>query len=141
LVQAGARGGAVAPPELVAVHAVVGGEEQRVARGGQVVGIGAVRRAVGAAAGTDVLDQDGAASGAVAPPELAAVGPVVGRKEKSITDRGQFAGIGALRISVRGARGDVLDQDGAGGGAVALPQLHAVGSVVGGEEQRPGHAR
>ena len=36
---------------------------------------------------------------------------------------------------------DVLDQDGAGGGAVALPQLPAVGAVVGREEQRPVHVR
>ena len=36
-----------------------------------------------------------------------------------------------------GAAGvDVLDQDGAGGGAVALPQLAAVRAVVGREEQR-----
>ena len=33
-------------------------------------------------------------------------------------------------------RVDVLDHHGAGGRAVALPQLVAVGSVVGGEEQR-----
>ena len=35
------------------------------------------------------------------------------------------------------ARVDVLDQDGAGLGAVRLPQLRAVDAVVGGEEQRP----
>ena len=34
---------------------------------------------------------------------------------------------------------DVLDQDGARLGAVRLPQLLAVGAVVGGEEQRPTH--
>ena len=35
-----------------------------------------------------------------------------------------------------GARVDVLDQDGAGGRAVALPQLPAVDAVIGHEEQR-----
>ena len=39
------------------------------------------------------------------------------------------------------ARVDVLDQDGAGGGAVALPQLRAVSAVVGREEQRAVHVR
>src|SRR5205814_1410091 len=32
---------------------------------------------------------------------------------------------------------DVLDQDGAGGRAVALPQLNAVGPVIGRHEERP----
>ena len=39
--------------------------------------------------------------------------------------------------SRRAAGADVLDEDGAGGGAVALPQLAAVRAVVGREEQRP----
>ena len=37
------------------------------------------------------------------------------------------------------ARVDVLDQDRARPGAVALPQLRPTGAVVGGEEQRPAH--
>ena len=36
---------------------------------------------------------------------------------------------------------DVLDHDGAGGRAVRLPQLSAVGAVVGREEQRSAHVR
>src|SRR5262249_62428685 len=39
------------------------------------------------------------------------------------------------------ARVDVLDQGGAGGGAVGLPQLPPVRAVVGREEQRPVHGR
>ena len=38
-------------------------------------------------------------------------------------------------------RADVLTQDGAGGRAVALPQLAPLAAVVGGEEQRPAHVR
>ena len=38
-------------------------------------------------------------------------------------------------------RADVLDEHGAGRGAVALPQLVAVRAVVGREEQRPVHVR
>ena len=44
-------------------------------------------------------------------------------------------------IRAAAARVDVLDQDGAGGRAVALPKLIAVGAVVGREEERPAHVR
>ena len=57
--------------------------------------------------------------------------PSLAAEEQRAVDVGQDAG----RRSCR-ARIDVLDQDGAGGGAVALPQLVAVGAVVGAEEQR-----
>ena len=40
-----------------------------------------------------------------------------------------------------GCRVDVLDQDGAGGGAVALPQLEPVVPSSADEEQRPVHGR
>ena len=45
--------------------------------------------------------------------------------------------VGVRSSSVAGV--DVLDQDRARLGAVRLPQLLAVGAVVGSEEQRPAH--
>ena len=42
----------------------------------------------------------------------------------------------ARRVRAGAAGVDVLDQDGAGGRAVALPQLGAVSAVVGREEDR-----
>src|SRR5262245_7135732 len=55
---------------------------------------------------------------------------IVGGEKEMATGHGKGLGSGA-----RGARADVLDQDGADGSAVTLPQLDAVNAVVGGEEQ------
>ena len=111
-----------------------GREVQRPAHGRQVVGIGAERIAVVAGARPDVLDQDGAGRGAVALPQLLAGGPVVGREEQRPAHGRQAGGIGAAREAVGAARVDVLDQDGAGLGPVALPQLPAVASVSSAEK-------
>ena len=50
-----------------------------------------------------------------------AVGAVVGAEEQRAVDIGEQSGIAGPASGV-----DVLDQDGAGGGAVGLPQLSAV---------------
>src|SRR5206468_103048 len=128
--QRGAGGGAVALPQLEAVGAVVGAEEQRAADGGQVRGEGTVGAAV------DVLEQHGAGGGAVALPQLDAVGAVAGGEEDDAADGGQVRGRATRRAAAGGAGVDVLDQHGAGRGAVALPELVAVDAVVGGEDQR-----
>ena len=220
-----ARLGAVRLPQLPAVGAVVGGEEQRAAHGGQVR-TGRCRRRTSR---VDVLDQDGARLGAVRLPQLPAVDAVVGGEEQRPPHIGEAlrarsrgrAGRGTApakhrrsllvpeasqplrrgrvprgrrharqgdRSGCRGRGGacrpgspstttqqlspekpgrerpssshiavdgswhtnfrdpaplDVLDQDGAGLGAVRLPQLLAVDAVVGGEEQpaRPPRVR
>ena len=105
-------------------------------------------RGVGAAAaGVDVLDQDGSGGGAIALPQLDAVRAVVGREEQRAVHVRQVAGARAVGdvsvvptavvsivvVLIR-SREDVLDQGGAGGGAVALPQLVAGCAVVGDEK-------
>ena len=45
------------------------------------------------------------------------------------------------RIRAARARADVLDEEGAVSGAVALPEFKPVGAVVGSEEQRPVYIR
>src|SRR5207237_812477 len=57
-------------------------------------------------------------------PQLVTVGAVVGGEVQRAADIGQAGGAGAVAAGV-----DVLDHDGAGGGAVRLPQLLAVGAV------------
>src|SRR5262249_56156100 len=70
--------------------------------------------------------------GAVALPQLPAVGAVLGAEEQRAVHVYQVA-----RRGVGGAREDVLDADGAGFGAVALPELISAGAVAGLEEQGP----
>src|SRR4029453_8172704 len=88
-----------------------------------------------ARAGINVLDQRGARAGAVALPELETVGSVVRAEEERAVDvygcpLWIVAALGAARAGV-----DVFHERGPGGGAVALPGLIAVGSVVCGEEK------
>ena len=132
--QDGAGLGAVRGPQLAPVDAVVGGEEQLPAHGGEVAG--AVLLVPGAGR-LDVLDQDGAGSRAVGGPQLRAVGAVVGGEEQLPAHGGEV--VGGIAVVCGAARPDVLDQDRAGSRAVGGPQLRAVGAVVGGEEQLPAH--
>src|SRR5262249_17570177 len=147
--------------------AVVSNKEQR------AVHVGEVGEVTAAEAGVDVLDHDGAGRGAVAAPQLLAVGAVVQAEETFPVDVGEFvrvtgkvfdldrAGRGAVALPQAvqvgseeqgavdvgqpagdgaGCAGiDVGDKDGAGGGAVAFPQLPAVGVVIAVKEQRPIH--
>src|SRR5262249_9160114 len=125
--------GAVALPQLGAVAAFVGREEQRAAHVDQVGGFGA------GGARSDVLDHDGAGGSSVRLPQLEAVAAVVGRGDQRAADDGRVVREAeAVAVGVEGgcgARSDILDEYGAGGGAVALPQLDAVAAVVGLEEQ------
>ena len=91
-------------------------EKKRVtAHGGQVIGHRAVQS--GLMSLTMTVPRR-----AVALPQLVAVRPVVGREEERAVHVRQVGGDGA-----GGTRIDVLDQDGAGGRAVALPELVARG--------------
>ena len=83
--QHGAPFRAVRLPQLVAVGAVGGAEEESRSDGGELVKVAVGR------AGADVLHQNGAAGGAVGSPELVAIGAVVGGKEERAADRGQLA--------------------------------------------------
>src|SRR5262249_54833982 len=89
----------------------------------------------------EVVHDDRAGGGAVALPQLGAVGAVVGREIERAADRGQAGrrrrvGNGRQPAGPRNRAGvDVGDQGGAGGGAVALPEFGAVNAVVGGEEE------
>src|SRR5262249_54728483 len=135
--EGGAGGGAVALPQLDAVAAIVGIEEQGAADVRQTVGVGA------GGAGKDVIDQGSAGGGAVALPQLDAVAAVVGMKEQGVADVRQV-GLEVVRAGLQGTLGtgeDVVDEDGAGRGAVALPQLVAVAAVVRHEEQGAAHVR
>src|SRR5262249_46070028 len=85
-------------PELSAVGAVVGREEEGAADVGEVGGIAVAR------AGPDVLDQARARAAAVGLPELAAVGALVGGEEQGAAEVGQVL----RRAAARGV--DVLDQ-------------------------------
>src|SRR5262249_41708628 len=84
----------------------------------------------------EVLDQNRPARGAVALPQRPTVHAVGGRQEQSAVDVGQVETvvIDPAVTTHAGARVDVFDHGGAGGGAVTLPQLHAV-HVVGGREE------
>src|SRR5262249_18989668 len=142
----GAGGGAVALPNLPRVRAVDWREEHGATHVRQVEG----RVVVVAGNGVDVLEQGGAGSRAVAPPQLPPVRAVVGREEQRPVHVRELLRVRAVRyippvsvdveLRVR-SRIDVLDEGGAGGGAVALPQLPPVRAVVGREEQRPVHVR
>src|SRR5206468_3423247 len=126
----GAGGGAVALPKLPAVDAVAGPEDERPARGRQFacvfVGVGEA-----GAARVDVLDHRGAGGGAVALPKLPAVDAVAGPEEERPAHVRQFACVFVGVGEAGAARVDVLDHRGAGGGAVALPELPFVDAVVG----------
>ena len=115
-------GGAVALPQLEAVRAVVGREEQRAVDVGQKFGSALP------APGLMSLTRTVPAARAVALPQLEAVGAVVGGEEQRAVDIGQVVG-----TESPGPRRDVLDQDGAGRGAVGFPQLLAVDAVIDGE--------
>src|SRR5262249_4189025 len=69
-------------------------------------------------------------------PQLAAVRAVVGAEVELVVHGDQEGRVGVRATGAAAAGVDVLDEDGAGGGAVALVQLGAVHAVVGDEEQR-----
>src|SRR4051794_36239224 len=123
-------------PELGPVGAVVRLEEKRAIDVSEV-GREAGRAWVDPAAGDGVLDHHRPCWGAVALPELAAVGAVVRREEEVAVDGGE-----AIRVGAERARGDpasgngVLDHHRPCWGAVALPELAAVSAVVRREEER-----
>src|SRR5262249_511727 len=145
--QLGAGCGAVARPQLPAVRPVVGREVQRAVNVRQGGGVSAVGVVVSAArGGVDVRVHHGAAGGgglaallgdrhAIGFPQLLAVNAVVGSEVQCPVHIGQVAGIGAVGAEVlvgtvaEGPRDtvearprvEVLDHDGAGRGAVALP--------------------
>src|SRR5262249_51979535 len=140
--EGGAGGGAVGLPQLGAAAAVVGREEQRAVDVPQVVRAGA------GGAEVDVLDEGGAGGSPVRLPQLVAVAAVVGPEEQGAVAVRQvgrewpWRPEGPVRVDAVGGVGvDVLDEGGAGGGAVRLPQLVAVAAVVGREEQRAAHVR
>src|SRR5262249_12047532 len=116
-------------PQLVAVDAVVGREEQRAVDVRQAGG----RRA--GSAGEDVLDEDGASGGAVRLSQFLAIDALVGGGEDQVADGGQLIGGGAVGGAAAQSGEDGLDEDGSGNGAVAPPQLRAVDAVVGGEDE------
>src|SRR5262249_41796599 len=118
----GAGLGAVALPQLLSVD-VGGREEERPVHVDQVDGGGRTDQdGAGVGGGGAALRR--AASPHVVPGGRAGVGGVQGAGERAI-----------------GARVDGLDQGGAGGRAVSLPQLPSVGAVLGREEERPVHVR
>src|SRR5436190_1107331 len=75
-----------------------------------------------AAAGVEVLDEDGAGVGAVAHPQFGAATSVGGREEQGAVDVRLAAVVAGVAAGV-----EVLDEDGAGIGAIAHPQFGAVG--------------
>ncbi|MGH2984704.1 MAG: hypothetical protein ACRDK5_10720 [Solirubrobacterales bacterium] len=93
---------------------------------------------VDAAAGEGVLDDRRPGGGSVAPPQLDAVGAVVGGEEEGAVDVGQIVREGPADAGPDPAAGDgVLDEGRPRRGAVALPQLDAVGAVVGAKKRVP----
>ncbi len=118
----GARGGAVALPELDAVRGVGRTEVERPAGGGQVV-----RRCRG------VRDGHGAPARAVTPPEPPAVRAVVRGEVERAADVGE---VGRARPGE--ALVDVAHDRRARLRPVASPQLPPPQAVVGREEERPG---
>src|SRR5581483_2054809 len=120
-------GRAVTLPQLIAVRPVFAAEQEHVARGRQL-GEGRAR-----------LDHHRSGGGAVGLPQP---GPVAvgGDEEQLAADGGgRRPGREAEVDPVAAARVDVLDHRGAGGRAVALPQLVAVDAVVAREVQRAAH--
>src|SRR5262249_55739772 len=136
-------------PQLRAVNAVIGREEEMPA------GHGEIRRIGAGAARVDVRDEDGAGGRAVALPQLAPVRPIVGHEKERAFGVEEVAGVGAagnlnlspatfgVAVGVVGPAGtfeigrcraagvDVLDQDRPGVRSVALPQLTTVLGVLG----------
>src|SRR5262249_44748695 len=114
--QDGSGRSAVAFPQFVTVHAVVGREEQRAVDVREVVGwkaVGIIAAVVSdVPARVDVLDERRAGGGAVALPELEAVRVVSAREEQCPVD---------VREVVWGKTVAAYEA-GAGGGAVALPE-------------------
>jgi hypothetical protein len=110
-------------PELAAVGAVVGSEEDLVADAGEGAGGG------GVGAGVDVAEAEGAGGGAVARPGLDAVDAVVGGEDEAAGDVGEL-----LRRGARRAGAEVGDQARGGGVPFARPQLGAGRLVVDDEE-------
>ena len=84
----------------------------------------------------DVAQQQRAGRGARPPahPRLVAVRAVVGPEEQAIAGHGEQHGPGRVAPGT-----DVRQQHGAGGGAIAAPQLLARGSVVRLQQQRVAH--
>ena len=123
------RLGAIRPPKLLSVSAVVGDEEQRSPH------IYQAGDAVQVLAGIDVLDQHGPRLGAIRPPKLPTVGAVVGGEEQRAPHISQV--VGPVLVGATGM--NVLDQDRACPSAVRPPQLLTMGAVVGDEEHGPPH--
>ena len=119
--QARAVFGAVARPQLGAVGAVVGAEEDAAVHRHEVVRIGADD------AGLDVAHLRRAGGRAVAAPQLDAGDDVVGREQHPVAERGQPEALLANAA-------EAVQQDGARCGAVGLPQADPGGGRVGDEE-------
>ena len=119
------RGSAVAFPELIAMRAVIGREEERAIHVREVGRDGAgwpglMSLTMTVPAEVPSLFQ----SSKPCEPSLA-----VKRSVPPTFDQGRG-------VRARAARVDVTDHDGAGRGSVALPELGAVSSIIGGEEER-----
>src|SRR5262249_23058755 len=121
-------------PQLLAVGAVVGREEEGAADVGEALDL--------AVAPGVYLDLGGVVEGRIRPPELVTVGGTgPGLEEDAAADVGELVGPAPAGIEGR-VRVDVLDQLGAAAGAVGLPGLLAVGAedplvaVAGAEEER-----
>ena len=109
-------------PQLHAVNAVVGGEDEQVAPGGELAG----RR--GARAGAQVGEQLRRLLRALRDPRLSAVNAVVGHEVDALADGGEPARRGAARS------GPGVEHRGVARAAVGGPQLLAAEAVVGDEE-------
>src|SRR5579885_3476300 len=96
----GAGGGTVALPQLGAVAAVVGPEEQHTGHVRQIVHGGC------RGAGPDVADEGGAGGGAVGFPQLDAVAAVIGREKQKTTHLGEGGRRGAQVRGVGAADGE-----------------------------------
>src|SRR5207253_1746624 len=83
-------------------------------------------------------DEGGAGGGTVTLPEFKAGAAVIGPEEERPVDVRQVAILPFERKGVAAARVNVPDEGGTGGGAVAPPQLFAVASVIGCEEESAG---
>ena len=120
----GAGGGAVAPPNLVAVGPVVGGENNQVAQSRQLAGV----PPVGARENVLTIIVPSAVP-SLRHNSAGTVEPIVGHGQvEHAADVHQTRRTGAL-----GAGNDVLDHHGTGGTAVARPELAAV-AAGGGDE-------
>src|SRR6185295_8871769 len=119
-------------PELLAGGAVIGREEEAVARQGEIL------RIRGGAFGRDVLHHARAFRRAVGLPELEAVDAVVGGEKEPAG--GRLKEGRAYVVVGRVRQREIAQHGGAGGGTVAAPQLPAV-AVVGGEDEPGAHHR